>query len=102
MRPRFPQLLAAALLALLSGPLHSAKRLPESSPPPPGLSITLGDSAIPLTGPWKFSPGDSPWTTNLANGVPVWSRAAFDDSSWASVDLTPAPDTFGGSLNSPG
>ena len=102
MRQRYPQLLAAALFVFLTEPLISAPR-PQPAPPlPPGLTITLGDSAIPLTGPWKFSPGDSPWTTNLANGVPVWTRAAFDDSAWATVDLTPAADSSGGLLDTPG
>ena len=103
MRKRFPQLVAAALLAFLAGSLHSAKRLPEAAPPPPpGLSVALGNSAFSLNGPWKFSPGDSPWTTNLANGVPLWTRAAFDDSTWATIDLTPSPESFGGLMNTPG
>jgi Stage II sporulation protein E (SpoIIE) len=103
MRPKYPQLLAAALFVFLSESLFSAPRpQPAPPPPPPSLAITLGDSAIPLTGPWKFSPGDSPWTTNLASGVPIWTRAAFDDSAWATIDLTPAADSSGGLLNTPG
>lgn len=102
MRLRYPQLLAAALLALLSSSLHSAKRPPETAPAPPSLGIALGDPAVSLNGPWKFSPGDSPWTTNLESGVPIWTRAAFDDSSWATIDLTPAADSFGGLMNAPG
>jgi len=103
MRLRYPQLLAASLALFLSSPTYGAKRPLESVPaPPPGLSVTLADSALPLNGPWRFSPGDSPWTTNLASGVPIWTRAAFDDSSWATVDLTPAPDSTGGPTNSPG
>jgi hypothetical protein len=47
--------------------------------------ITLGDSAVALTGPWKFQPGDSPW----AHGAPVWAQPGFDDSRWASVNLAP-------------
>ncbi len=97
MRLKYPQLLAAALFVLGSGLLHSAKRLP---PPPatlaPGLAMTLGDSAIRLDGPWKFSPGDSPWsmnpsaeTSNLLVHSPDWAQLRFDDSTWATVDLTP-------------
>ncbi|MFZ1938295.1 MAG: PP2C family protein-serine/threonine phosphatase [Terracidiphilus sp.] len=38
----------------------------------------------------------------MSTGVPVWSRPAFDDSAWSSVDLTPAPDSSGGFMNTPG
>ena len=100
MRLKYPQLLAAALFALGSGLLHSAKRpLPPVSLPP-GLAITLGDSAIQLDGPWKFSPGDSPWsmnpsaeTSNLLINSPDWAQPRFDDSSWSNIDLTPKADS---------
>jgi hypothetical protein len=45
----------------------------------------LGNSAVALTGPWKFSPGDSPWV----NGAPVWAQPDFDDAHWATMDLAP-------------
>jgi hypothetical protein len=100
MRLKCPQLLAAALCVLVCGSLHGAKRLPPPAPPAPGLAITLGDSAIPLDGPWKFSPGDSPWsmnpsaeTSNLLINSPDWAQPRFDDSSWSSVDLTPKTDS---------
>jgi hypothetical protein len=51
----------------------------------PQQTIVLGQSIVPLTGPWKFSPGDSP----IVNGAPVWAQPGFDDSSWAFMDLTP-------------
>ncbi|MGC2161404.1 MAG: PP2C family protein-serine/threonine phosphatase [Silvibacterium sp.] len=53
----------------------------------PAQVITLGGSVAPLTGPWKFSPGDSPWV----NGSPVWAQPGFDDSKWAVMDMTPKP-----------
>jgi hypothetical protein len=43
--------------------------------------VTLGRSVILLTGPWRFHTGDDPG----------WKSSSFDDSSWESVDLTPAP-----------
>ena len=46
--------------------------------------ITLGNSAVALNGPWRFEPGDSPWV----DGAPVWAQPGFDDSPWASMDLT--------------
>ena len=52
-------------------------------------TITLGNSSVLLTGPWKFQPGDSP----LANGTPLWAQPAFDDSHWAPMDLTPQADS---------
>jgi hypothetical protein len=89
MRKRLPHLLAAALLAFSSGPLLSASR-PQLASPPPGLTITLGNSAISLNGPWKFSPGDSSWTDHS----PDWAQPGFDDSAWASLDLTPPAGSF--------
>lgn len=41
--------------------------------------ITLGQSIVALTGPWKFHIGDNP----------QWSDPSFDDSQWETVDLTP-------------
>jgi hypothetical protein len=45
--------------------------------------VTLGESVVPLYGPWKFHIGDDP----------RWSDPAFDDSQWETVDLTPTPQT---------
>jgi serine phosphatase RsbU (regulator of sigma subunit) len=95
MRQKYPELLAAALFVLVSGALHGAKRQLQPVPLPPGIPITLGDSAISLSGPWKFSPGDSPWSmnpsaesSNLLINSPDWAQPRFDDSAWTNVDLT--------------
>ncbi|HEX4005840.1 MAG TPA: PP2C family protein-serine/threonine phosphatase [Acidobacteriaceae bacterium] len=45
--------------------------------PAPIVHITLGQSAVALTGPWKFHVGDDP----------EWAGPAFDDSQWETVDL---------------
>jgi len=95
MRLGYPQLRSAALLAVLSGPLLSAsQKLPAA--PPPGSGIALGDSAVLLNGPWKFSPGDSPWTMNPAADTPellikspLWAQPGFDDSTWTTIGLAP-------------
>lgn len=42
-------------------------------------SITLGQSVVPLNGPWKFHTGDDP----------RWAGPDWDDSDWEMVDLTP-------------
>jgi hypothetical protein len=49
--------------------------------------ITLGQSAVPLYGPWKFTVGDSP--VDPKTGKPLWAEPDFDDSQWETVDLTP-------------
>jgi hypothetical protein len=43
--------------------------------------ITLGQSVVPLNGPWKFHTGDDP----------RWADPSFDDSFWETIDLTPLP-----------
>lgn len=43
--------------------------------------LTFGQSMIPLTGPWRFHTGDDS----------TWSRASYDDASWETVSLVPAP-----------
>jgi hypothetical protein len=49
--------------------------------------ITLGQSAVPLYGPWKFTVGDSP--IDPKTGKPLWAEPDFDDSRWETVDLRP-------------
>ena len=79
------------LLALLPLPVLAFSQTPSKAQPNPSNlgspteTITLDASAVALTGPWKFQPGDSPW----ANGAPVWAQPGFDDSHWAAMDLTP-------------
>ncbi len=51
------------------------------------VAITLGRSAVPLYGPWKFTVGDSP--TDPKSGMPLWAEQDFDDSGWEDTDLTP-------------
>jgi hypothetical protein len=49
--------------------------------------VTLGQSAVRLYGPWKFTVGDSP--IDPETGKPLWAEPGFDDSKWETVDLTP-------------
>ena len=51
--------------------------------------ITVGDSTVPLNGPWKFHIGDSP--IDPESHAPLWAEPGFDDAKWETVDLTP-PD----------
>ncbi|WP_162601283.1 PP2C family protein-serine/threonine phosphatase [Occallatibacter savannae] len=43
--------------------------------------VLLGSSSVELNGPWKFHKGDDM----------RWAQPGFNDSGWASVDLTPPP-----------
>lgn len=58
-----------------------------SSAPRPAARIALGQSAVPLYGPWKFTVGDSP--VDPVSHQPLWTEPGFDDSHWETVDLTP-------------
>ena len=61
------------------------------------VHVTLGQSAVSLYGPWKFTVGDSP--TDPRTGHPLWAEDTFDDSAWESVDLkseTGAEDPLSG------
>jgi hypothetical protein len=49
--------------------------------------VTLGQSVVPLYGPWKFTIGDSP--IDPVTRAPLWAKPDFDDSHWETVDLTP-------------
>src|ERR1700691_817096 len=51
------------------------------------VPLHLGQSMVPLYGPWKFQVGDSPIAP--ANNQPMWAQPEFDDTTWETVDLTP-------------
>lgn len=56
------------------------------------VPVTLGQSVVALTGPWKFHVGDDPH----------WADPGFDDSQWETVDLTPTPQTTAAAVPIPG
>jgi hypothetical protein len=62
--------------------------------------ISLGQSAAPLYGPWKFTVGDSP--INPKTSQPLWAEPDFDDARWETVDLTPKEGSFDPFLGSSG
>jgi hypothetical protein len=62
--------------------------------------ITLGQSVVPLNGPWKFTIGDSP--IDPATHEPLWAEPGFDDSHWETVDLTPPPGSFDPNMGTSG
>ncbi|MDR3726577.1 MAG: SpoIIE family protein phosphatase [Terracidiphilus sp.] len=55
-------------------------------------ALGLGQSVIPLNGPWKFQIGDSP--VDPATHAPQWAEESCDDSGWETVSLTPRPGSF--------
>jgi serine phosphatase RsbU (regulator of sigma subunit) len=50
----------------------------------PEAKVTVGQSVIALTGPWKFHIGDDP----------QWADPKFDDSGWEDVDLASKAGSF--------
>ena len=80
MKRRFPQFLLA--LCALSISAHAL----------PVAPIALGQSVVPLNGPWKFITGDSP--IDPKTGQPLWAEPGFDDSQWEAVELKPSTGEF--------
>jgi len=81
-------------LSILLACVHISSAPPSAWPqtPPPqhgGVFVTLGQSVVPLNGPWKFTTGDSP--TDSATHKYLWAEPSFDDSNWEMMDLTPVP-----------
>jgi hypothetical protein len=85
--------LFAGSIVAAAQPACAANSEPMTQPAHPGNSadgiahVTLGQSAVPLYGPWKFTVGDSP--IDPKTGQPLWAEPDFDDSKWETVDLTP-------------
>src|SRR5208282_3461114 len=74
---------------------------PQSVPAQIGATpITLGQSMVPLYGPWKFQIGDSP--VNPVTNALLWAEPDYNDSNWESVDLTPRQGTVDPFTGDPG
>jgi hypothetical protein len=58
----------------------------------PAQVVTLGNSTVELTGPWKFHTGDDM----------AWADPGFDDSAWATMDLTPPAGSYDPQIGSSG
>ena len=85
---------------LACGVVASAQQQPHSGQPKSAAPITFGEFAEPLSGPWKFQIGDSP--IDPATGQLLWAEPNFDDSKWASMDLTPPPGSYDATSGSSG
>ena len=84
------------LFLLAAAVLHAQ----TPSQPDRTAHITLGQSAVPLYGPWKFTVGDSP--IDPRTGQPLWAEPDFDDTKWETVDLTPKDGAFDPAAGLPG
>jgi hypothetical protein len=81
-------LLLPVLICCLSSQVRAQQSDPSTSVlKKPAERIVLGQSAVPLYGPWKFTVGDSP--IDPVTHQPLWAQSGFDDSHWETVDLTP-------------
>jgi len=82
-----------SLAGLLAGGVAAAQQGGAPKDQPDHIAhITLGQAAVPLYGPWKFTVGDSP--IDPKTGEPLWAEPEFDDSKWEDVDLTPKDGAF--------
>jgi hypothetical protein len=75
------------LLALLTCLVLVAFAQAQDKPAQGTTHVTLGQSVVPLSGPWKSTVGDSP--IDPVTHAPLWAQPDFDDSHWEAVDLTP-------------
>jgi len=92
------------LLCFLCLTLPSLAQSPNPTtkiPAPDAVTrISLGQSVVPLNGPWRFSIGDSP--IDPATHQPLWAEPGFDDAHWETVDLTPKKGLFDPMYGQPG
>lgn len=76
-------LASVLLLCVVPIQAYAQKRKSTATAPapvgPPVTRVTLGQSVIALTGPWKFRVGDDP----------KWADPNYDDSLWENMDITP-------------
>jgi hypothetical protein len=88
--------IALPVLLLLFG--HGSRAQAQAAPAQSDVAahgtaeISLGQSVVPLYGPWRFTVGDSP-VDPVTHG-PLWAEPGFDDSKWEAADLTPKEGLF--------
>ena len=77
------------LLALLACLVPGTVAHAQVDPMQATTHVTLGQSVVPLYGPWKFTVGDSP--VDPSTHSPLWAEPGFDDSRMGNG----GPDTEG-------
>jgi hypothetical protein len=81
------KLLPCFLLLLAPSVRAQSSSSPAAGQQTDAVEVTLGEAAVPLYGPWKFTVSDSPMDPKT--GRPLWAEPGFDDSHWETVDLAP-------------
>lgn len=84
-----------ALLLVVGAPSLRSKGATTTSSAPttiPVRQITIGNSVAVLDGQWKFHTGD-----NMQ-----WAQPKYDDSAWATMDLTPPKGSYDPIIGSSG
>jgi hypothetical protein len=76
----FSLLLACGLWASAQAAqsITTSPREDQAASATPASAISLGQSLVPLYGPWRFQIGDSP--VDPVTGKPLWAEPGFDDS----------------------
>src|SRR5271163_2329388 len=88
--PRLALFLAVCLAILFACGVSAEAQ--NGNAPDPVAHVTLGQSAVPLFGPWKFTVGDS--QVDAKTGKPLWAEPGFDDSSWETGNQPPKKGGF--------
>lgn len=73
-------LLCALALTAQRGAYAASTPVVVASAAPAVVPVQLGESSTQLIGPWKFRTGDDP----------AWADPSFNDSTWATMNLSPA------------
>ncbi|HUX45159.1 MAG TPA: SpoIIE family protein phosphatase [Terracidiphilus sp.] len=97
---RFPLLVLTTVLLVAPAstpPLSAATGAAQPASHAAAVPVTLGQSVVALTGPWKFHVGDNP----------KWADPSYDDSGWQPYELLPGhspltPDAITQSSELPG
>jgi Stage II sporulation protein E (SpoIIE) len=86
------------LILFLTSLVYGTSATAQTARPSTAAPLSLGNSLLPIYGPWKFHIGDSP--IDPTTGKPLWAQPDFDDTTWETVDLTPKADADPFSQNS--
>jgi hypothetical protein len=81
-------------------PAASQSAPPVQSSEASTYRIALGQSSLPLNGPWRFQIGDSPLDPDT--GKSLWAEPGFNDSNWSLIDLTPPADSYNPAMGTSG
>ncbi len=78
LRVRLLLLLLLLTLSVHASPVVETSQNDKVASADPIVHVKLGESAVELTGPWKFHVGDDA----------AWAQPGFNDANWEEIDLT--------------